>query len=184
MGFRVLMISIRGKNAETIHAEYGVMPTGKYVDFPDSPVSGALMQNGAYLLCINDDITPDEKQLAPLSRDATLIACYVNETVMYSGVYSWANGVEEWSVWHDAQQGLTHVEWSGREPDQLAEIRDRLLAKQIGVTDTDYVFDVPVELFKLHGGIDYAKNIPDSGPDPWQVLVRIKRKSLWWPFGK
>lgn len=182
MGYRVLLITVTGKDKDTIYSEYCVAPTGQYEEIAESPVTGTFLSNGAYLLYVNDDITPNEKIFARLSKDAELLACYANETVMDCSVSSWINGSEQWSVWHDAQQGLTHLEASGDVPDQFILIRNRLFAEQNGVTDTDYIFDIPIELFVTLGGVRYNEDIPGAGPEPWQVLTRIKSKSSWWPF--
>lgn len=184
MGFRVLLITVTGKDTDTIHSEYCVAPTGQYEEIAESPVTGAFLPNGAYLLYVNDDITPNEKVFARLSKDAVLLACYANETVMDCYVSSWTNGLEQWSVWHDAQQGLTHLETSGDVPDQFTPIRNRLFAEQNGVTDTDYIFDIPIELFVTLGGVRYNEDIPGAGPKPWQVLAQIRSKSSWWPFSR
>lgn len=182
MGYRVLLIAVAGKDENIIHSEYGVTPTGKREEIAESPVTGTFLPNGAYLLYINDDITPNEKVFARLSHDAELLACYANETVMDCYLAFWSKGVEQWSVWHDAQQGLTHLEISGAVPNHLIKIRDRLLAQQNGDTDTDYLFDIPIDLFVSLGGIRYNEDIPEADPEPWQILMRSKRKVSWWPF--
>ena len=104
MGFRVQLIAVSGKAPHTIHSEYGVVPSGRREEIPESPVVGATLPNGAYLLYVNDRIVPDEKVFARLSGGAALVACYANETVMNSFACGWVNGVERWSVFHDAQQ--------------------------------------------------------------------------------
>ena len=107
-----------------------------------------------------------------LSQTASLVACYANETVMNSYACAWANGVERWSVFHDAQQGTKYLEVTGTLPDELQPIRERLFAQQEGRADVDYVFDVPVELFAALGGIRYDRDVPGAGPYPWEVLDR------------
>jgi hypothetical protein len=176
MGFRVLLVAVAGKSPGAIHQDYSVAPTDQYEEIPESPVTGAILPGGAYLLYINDEILPDEAVFAKLSRDASLIACYVNETVMNSFVASWVNGVEQWTVFHDAQQGIRHLETTGDVPDQLIPIKERLFAEQDQALDTDYVFDIPTELFTALGGMRYDQDIEGAAPEPWQVLIRIEDK--------
>ena len=185
MGFRVLLIAVTGKTPGAIHEDYSVAATDQYEEIPESPVTGATLPSGAYLLYINDEIIPDERVFAKLSRNGSLIACYANETVMSSLASSWVNGVEHWSVFHDPEQGIKHLETTGDLPDQLLPIKERLFAKQDQLKDTDYVFDIPIELFAALDGIRYDQDIEGAGPEPWQVLIRIKNKSApekkkWW----
>ena len=119
MGFRVLLIAVTGKELSEIHAEYAVVPTDRYEEIPESPVTGATLASGAYLLYINDRIDPDDAVFAKLSQRSSLIACYANETVMNSFASAWRNGVEQWSVFHDAEQGVKHLETKGDVPAAL-----------------------------------------------------------------
>lgn len=173
MGFRVLLIATSGKTPSAIHIEYGVVPTAKFEEIPESPVTGAQLPGGSYLLYINDEVLPDDVVLGKLSKDASLLACYANETVMDSLASFWVNGTEVWRVHHSSQQGILHLESGGELPEELTAIRERLLQEQEGVDDTDYVFDIPVELFSALGGIRYDEDIEGAGPNPWQVLNRI-----------
>lgn len=172
MGFRVQLIAVSGKEPRVIQRDYGVEPTGQHEEIPESPVVGAALPNGAYLLYINDQdrIVPDDEVFARLSKGASLIACYANETVMNSYACAWANGVECWSVFHDAQQDIKHLETNGTLPPEMQSIRDRLFAQQEADDGADFIFDIPVELFAALGGIRYDHDIPGAGPDPWEIL--------------
>jgi hypothetical protein len=172
MGFRVQLIAVTAKEPGAIQRDFGVAPSGEREEIAESPVVGAPLPNGAYLLYINDSdkIVPDDEVYARLSKGASLIACYVNETVMHSYTCAWINGVEQWSVFHDPEQGIDHLETSGTLPPELWPIRDRLLAEQEGEDDCDHVFDIPVELFVALGGLRYDQDIPGAGPEPWEIL--------------
>lgn len=172
MGFRVQLIAVSGKQPAAVQRDYGVVPTGKYEDVPESPVLGARLPSGAYLLFVNDEIEPDNRAYARLSRGAALVACCVNETVMSSYGCGWVNGTERWHVLHNCEQGTTHLEVSGSAPPEFSSIRDRQLQLQADASDADYMFDVPVELFVTLGGMRYDQDIPGSGPSPWEVLER------------
>ena len=84
----------------------------------------------------------------------------------------WANGAEHRSVFHDAQQGIKHLEVTSTLPDEFQPIQNRLFAPQDGCEDTDYVFDIPVELFVALGGIRCDHDIPGAGPERWEILDR------------
>ncbi len=184
MGFRVQLIAITGKASATIQQEFGVVPTGEYEEIAESPVVGAMIPGGAYLLYVNDQdrINPDPQVYARLSAGASLIACYVNETVMHSYACAWSNGTERWSVSHDAQHGIEHLETTGDLPSKLLPIRERLFAQQAGDDGADFIFDIPVELFVALGGIRYDQDIPGAAPNPWEILKSPQRKSRFWSW--
>ena len=174
MGFRVQLIAVTGKEPDAVQHVFGVSATGQREEIAESPVVGAAMPNGAYLLYINDPgrIAPEDEVFARLSEGASLVACYANETVMESYACGWANGVKRWSVFHNAQKGIKHLETSGTLPPEFQAIRDRLFAQQDADDGADFIFDIPVELFAAVGGMRYDHDIPGAGPDPWEILER------------
>ncbi|MFO0958451.1 MAG: hypothetical protein U0800_13640 [Isosphaeraceae bacterium] len=181
MGFRVQLIAVTGKAPDAIHRDLGLAPTGRFQDLPEAPYVGANLPGGGYLLYINDPeaIAPDNGPFSRLSKGASLVACYANETVMDSYACAWVDGRERWRVLHLAGKGTDHVEASGDLPAEYPSIRDaRLLSKSEGEDEVDYAFDVPVDLFAACGGIRYDQDIPGAGPDPWEVLER-RPKRRW-----
>jgi hypothetical protein len=175
MGFRVLLIQVTGKNAATVQAEFGVEPTEEFEEISESPVTGVCLADGSYLLYINDPdlIVANPATFAQLSKSAALLACYVNETCMESLATGWTNGREEWSVHHDAQRGIRHLELTGTVPAPLSQIRDDFVARQTLGDDVDSVFEVPVELVNRIGGFRYDSEVPGAEGRPFQVLVRV-----------
>lgn len=173
MGFRVHLIAITDKSVGDIHTELGVSPSGKHEEIAESPIVGTELKNGAYLVYLNDDIIPEAELLCKLSRNASAVSCYVNETVMNSLTSRWVDGVEQWSVFHDAQFAIDDLQVNGTPPSQFEAIRQRLAAEQDGCTDTDYIFDIPVDLFVAAGGMRYDED-PESkneSGEPWEVLI-------------
>jgi hypothetical protein len=175
MGFRVLLIAVRDKSPATIHKEFGVSPTQEFEEIAESPVVGVSLSNNSYLLYINDEdlIVPKDGIFSRLSESARLLACYVNETCMESLATYWEKGNRKWSVGHDSQRGIEHLETIGELPAQYFPIRDRLLAKQKDSDGIDFVFDIPVELAKELGGFRYDYAIESADGKPFEVLEQI-----------
>jgi hypothetical protein len=173
MGFGVLLIAVSGKDPAAVHREYGVVPTDEFWESPEPPVAGANLPSGSYLLYIQDQIIPDDRVFARLSSNASLMACYVNETCMESLATKWVNGRNVWRVHHDASQhGNEHLEASGDLPSQYAGIRERLLEAWRDNHDADYVFDVPIMLVKELGGFQYDEDIEVADSGQFQILQR------------
>ena len=125
-------------------------------------MTGLTIQNGRYLIYDNDGIFPDDDLLARLSKNASLTLCQVNETVMFSTAHAWKNGVEVWSVFHDANQGIDHLETTGDVPDSLDRIREKQMTLQSDCDDVcvDFIFDIPVT--RLNPGTAYTLKIIKS----------------------
>ena len=174
MGFRVHLIAITGKPVVEIHTDLGVSPSGKHEEIAESPIVGSELKNGAYIVYLNDEIIPEPEFLCKLSQRATAVSCYVNETVMNSLTSCWVDGVEQWSVFHNAQNAIDDLQVNGTPPDEFEAIRQRLAAKQDGCTDTDYIFDIPVDLFVAAGGMRYDEDPQtiNETDEPWEVLIR------------
>ena len=79
-----------------------------------------------------------------------------------------------WSVFHDAQENIRHLETSGNPPQELQSIQNHLFLEQDADPDPpDYIFDIPIELFVALGGIRYNYLVVSgSHPEPWEVLQR------------
>lgn len=182
MGFRVSLVSVEGKPVSLIHEEYGVLPTGETEEFPESPINGAHLPNGSYLLYINDDQVPTDRVLRQLSSGATVYYSDINETCMCSRAACWVNGIEAWSVWHDAQQGLKHLEASGDLPKEFSGIKEIMFARQEEPGNCDFIFDIPVEMIKILGGFHYADFLEGGSDYPYEILKRVKLKRTWWPW--
>lgn len=185
MGFNVSLITIEGKSPQQIHHDFGVKPTGEREEIPESPITGTLLPNGKYALWLNTRATgpASERELAILSRDASVLVCDLSETTMNISLVAWEDGKEIWSVWHDGgSQGVEHLELTGDVPPQLEPIRERLFREQREDDGADFSFDIPVELFVELGGFRYDQDLDVDDPQPWQVLERVKPKKWWQVF--
>jgi hypothetical protein len=184
MGYSISWIAIRGKDRDVVCSEFHVEPTGEFEDVPESPVVGARLPTGWYLLFINDRSLPGSGVLGKLSTRAELVCCFVEEHVMCSSASGWQNGKEQWSVTRDAQQGLTHLESTGDLPWAYAAIHDDLSRKQVGKTNVDYLFDIPVELAKSLTGFRHDEDFFDAPSKPYERLQRTVAPGKWWQFWK
>ena len=79
-----------------------------------------------------------------------MVTCAVEEHIVASSASGWKNGAAIWSILHDSQRGMRHLDVTGDPPEQLNAIRTRLMDEQSAdggdEGDVDYIFDVPVEV--------------------------------------
>ncbi len=172
MGYRVALIAVRGIDIDTLYARYGVSGTGERQEIAEAPICGAEVSNGWNLLYLNQYPRPHDAILAGLSAGAELVFCDVNETSMASFATGWADGEEEWLVFHDSQQSLTHLVTNGTLPEQFERIRDaKALAQAEDGDEVDHTFDVPVDLFESLTGIRHDRDLPGATGDDFEVLA-------------
>jgi hypothetical protein len=100
-----------------------------------------------------DVIQANSAQMEKLSIGTTVVACFIEEHVMYSSAAQWDNGKLTWMVIHDSQKGPLNMQATGQLPPQYQKIFEGLKAKQVNPGDCDYLFDVPVEVAHAVTGI-------------------------------
>ena len=93
---------------------------------------------------------------------------------MVSAAYGYDRGNAQWSVIHDAQQGISDLSLSGSPPVELNYIRERLSGEQQDAggegADVDYIFDIPVELAATVCGYRHDRWKFDWGEPRFYVL--------------
>jgi hypothetical protein len=174
MGFALSWLAVKGTTAEKVRESLGLSSTGEREEIPESPVVGAALPGGWYLVVFNEGF-PEESTLKTLSGIGELVFAAVEEHVMYSTAAGYRDGERKWSVAHDAQKGITHLEADGELPDAFAAIRAAMLAEQEGAggenADVDYLFDVPVNLAAELTGFRHDQDVPGAEGEPFEVLA-------------
>ncbi len=185
MGYSLCWAAVRGKPRETVLAELELHSTGAREEFPESPLVGAQLPDGWYVVLSNQDVRfSDEGILERLSSQSEVVVCFVEEHVMCSSASGWTDGRKVWSLLHDAQQSIEHLENVGDPPTSFVTIRDRLQAEQQQAggkkAGVDFFFDVPVEVAKDLTGfshnekLEYAFEVLRTANSPTE-----KKKPSW-----
>jgi hypothetical protein len=98
---------------------------------------------------------------------------------MISMASYFSNGTEMWSIIHESDKGLEHLEVSGNLPDCFEDIKSRLLAQLNADGDLcDYIFDVPAEVCKTITGFRHDDVIEDEYSNPFTAMERLKPVSV------
>ena len=166
MGYAISWLAIRGKSSSTVRKELGLLATGKLEDVPESKILGMELPSGWYLIFANDCGFAEGLPLGKLSQDAEVVACSVEEHVMFSYATGWRNGERHWAVTHDSNNGIQHLETDGRPPFIFNAIRERLTLEQTEADrnkiNVDCIMDVPIELAESLTGFRHNKDIDDD----------------------
>ncbi len=181
MGFSISWLAVRGKSPAQVRKEFGAVPTGEFEEIPESPVVSATLENGWYLVFVNDRRETPDHVLAQLSKSAELVTCGVEEHVMWAYARRWKDGKEIWHVERDAQQGPDHLEARGNLPTVFESLRSDFTRKHAELGDADYLFEIPVELAKAITGFRHDVDPSNGVPTSFERLRRTESRP-WWRF--
>jgi hypothetical protein len=164
MGFSLSWLAVRGKDRADVLKALEVSGTGSYSEVPDSPLQGALLSNGWYLVLANRyDFAEEEAPLADLSKGSEIVTCSVEEHVTRSSATGWKRGTLLWSIFHDAEEGHESLHEEGNLPPIFFDIRDNLLGAQRNDSEVDYIFEVPIQVAEAITGFKHDQDVPEPG---------------------
>jgi hypothetical protein len=183
MGYSQSWLAVRGKTPAAVLEALGLRGTGTREEIAESPIVGAELPTGWYLIVTDRSghrLTRDAV-LQRLSAECEVVAGDVEEHVMVSVAVGWKGGERAWSVVHDAQRDIEHLEAEGELPSIFAAIHHELRSKQQAAggrdADVDHLFDAPVELARALTGYRYDADIAAMGDRPFEVLTQTSGNS-------
>ncbi|UVC07287.1 hypothetical protein IHQ71_18975 [Rhizobium sp. TH2] len=154
----------------------------------EAPFSMADLPTGWIVLFSNDFDYASDDRLARLSGRCRVVGCQVEETIMYCRTVGYGSGKLIWSAAHDSSEGLLHLKTSGALPKQFKEIERRLLEEQeqsgSESSDTDYVFDIPIETAAMLTGYRHDQWKFDWGEPAFTALAATISEEIKQPFWK
>jgi hypothetical protein len=177
VGFHISWIAVRGKSPAEVCSALNIEETDEQSPFPESDIDAIKLDSEWYLVHFNDPLPPELELtvLSPLSKDAEIIKCVVEESSMITMASCLSNGTEKWTIIHDSGEGLRHLETSGDVPVCYEDIKNRLLA-ELNEDDggCDYLFDVPAEVCKTITGFRHDAERENEDSNPFTVMTRSK----------
>ncbi|MEZ5937664.1 MAG: hypothetical protein R3C52_05540 [Hyphomonadaceae bacterium] len=163
MGFVLSWAAFQGVEKSGVLARLGLTDTGEPDEALESAFSGADFPGGWYVVVANDlEVFTDEDRLAELSNDVRIVSAGVEEHVMYAAAFEFGGGEKLWSVAHSGADDLMDLETIGDLPGAFAEVRDHWLAEQQGVVETDYIFEIPLQLASALVGFKHDEELPEN----------------------
>jgi len=184
VGLSLAWVGVRGLEYERVLQRLTMTPTERAAPFYSGQPCAKVTANGwsviAAVPCDHRIIDP--KTLAALSVGCEVIACAIEEHVMFSSTELWSNGERVWQVMHQGDESDDHLVTEGTLPATFDAVVEATMAEQKAqlYDGVDY-FEVPVDLAKSFTGFRY-----DGGDDPEQDLFGILEDGLpprpWWKF--
>ncbi len=195
MGYAISWLAIKDTASEALLQNLGLSPSGETTEYGESLFTGRTLPNGWFILVINrcEHKFVKPKALASLSRLGDVIACSIEEHVMWSVAELWRNGTQVWRIEHDAQKSISHISTSGLLPGGYPAIDRRFAEKQKESggekSDTDYFFEIPLQMAKSIVGFKHDEaGLEDGGFIVFKVntsstfadRIADQRTKQWW----
>jgi hypothetical protein len=180
MGFSLGWLATRNIDPQTLYLALQARRTGVMKPVFSSAAMAGPIPGGWHLVLMdrNDSLIGDAL-LADVSRTGEAVACFVEEHVMYSAAVGWHVGVKSWSIVHESEKGIMHLDMAGQPPEPFATIRAACEAEQHAEDarepEVDHIFDIPVGLAQALTGFRHdAANM-----DVDLEVLEVARKSWW-----
>ena len=178
MGFSISWIGFKAEDKDEALRLLGLVDTGELDEANESPLSGAVLPTGWFIVFSNDFDFATPKRLAELSLGRQVIACQVEEHVMVSAAYCYDDGEAVWWASHVSDSGRYDLTAEGALPDGFAALKDRLFKEQEAEggaeADVDFVFDVPVEQALAICGYRYDQCTYEWGEPAFTELAAVQ----------
>lgn len=192
MGYAISWIAVKNKSEKDVHEYFGFSETSETEEIPESNISASMLPGGWYLIWFNRCESPyvQHEVMATLSRNCSVVACVVEEHVMYSRSEYWENGELIWKIIHDSQIGIYDLQASGDLPDDFERMKSDIFAQQDSAggdkADVDYIFDLPLEPLKKMTFFKHDEESPELRGVEYKVLASNRKRfpmnkpKAWW----
>ena len=151
------------------------------------------MPQGWYVIVANgcDHRFLKPSVLEPLSRSYRVVACSIEEHVMFSSAEEWVAGALAWRAVHVGENGPIHLKTSGALPPSFQSMADGLAAKQEAeggkTAHVDYYFEIPLNAAKAITGFKHDENAPEVDYEKFDLLQDTsasEHRKPWWKLWK
>ncbi len=183
MGYSLCWVAVRGMPPAEVRDLFRLRQTGEYSPVPARPFAGASLAGGWYLVVKDHPHFLEKMPLAMLSMGRDVVTCYVEEHVMVSAASFWRDGRQIWSVLHDSEKGINHLQIQGDLPTELLAICDQYRIKQAEAdrkrnaadpyTNVDYTFEIPVEIARSLVGFRNDNDLPTGSDESFHILEEL-----------
>lgn len=193
MGYSLSLLAVQASNQTEALQQLGYIRTGQSCEYAQEPLSSYALPTNWFLIvargCDSSFLQP--KILGPLSTNFPVVACSIEEHVMFCSAEYWAGGNQVWRAEHVGENGPIHLKTSGILPpgfeDMAAAHKKAQEADGGEKADVDHYFDIPLNAAKEIIGFKHDEDI--SGVD-YEGFESLRKDSSstnhkpWWCFWK
>lgn len=153
MGYHIAYAAFKTNDVTAVLSSLKLKDTGEVDEYNETPMSGAMLPNGWYVVWSNDLQWGwlQEGLFIKLSASYEILVSIVEETTMTFMASGFSSGKKNWTIFHDGQQRVDHIEIEGDLPAAFNEIYKRNAALQKAEDQneqysTDYYASIPPEV--------------------------------------
>jgi hypothetical protein len=193
MGYTLSLLALKCPDPDAALSDLKIERTGELCVYPRAPLSGYTLPGGWYLVVGNRAAHRllEPRVLELISRKYPVIACSIEEHVMFSSAEQWLAGSVVWRAVHEGENGPRNLETSGTLPASFQSIADAHVAAQEAdggdEAEVDHYFRIPLEIARSIIGFKHDEEIPGlnySGFDLLKDLDPARRVNRRWKFWK
>lgn len=191
MGTSLSLLAIHTSVPEVVLQHLGYIRTGQWCAYLREPLSGYTLPNHWFLIVARgcDNRFLRAKTLGPLSEHCPVVACSIEEHVLFSSAAYWAGGNQVWRVEHIGEAGSMHLQTSGALPPGFAAMAAaHKEAQEVAggeKADVDHYFDIPLNAAKAIIGFKHDEDIAGVDYQRFEVLHKASSPTVsqpWWKF--
>ena len=193
MGYSLSLLAIQTSDPTEALQQLGYVRTGQSCEYAQEPLSSLALPSGWFLVvaqrCDSDFLQP--KVLGPLSAHCPVVACSIEEHVMFSSAEYWAGGRQVWRAEHVGENGPIHLKTVGDLPagfEAMAAAHKAAQEADGGAeADVDHYFEIPLDAAKDIIGFKHDEDVAGVDYDGFEVLRKTAASpgaKPWWRFWK
>ncbi len=193
MGVSLSLLAVQTSCPAEVLQQLGYLRTGKSCEYAREPLSGYVLPTKWFLIvargCDNRFLQPGT--LGPLSEHVPVVACSIDEHVMFSSAEYWAGGKQVWRAEHVGENGPIHLKTSGILPPgfeaMAAAHKEAQAVDDVEKADVDHYFDIPLNAAKAVIGFRHDEESPGVDYEGFEVLLKASTsedRGPWWRFWK
>lgn len=187
MGYSLSLLAVSTSDAAEALQRLGFVRTGQLCEFARESLSSYQLPTNWFLIVARGS---EHRFLQPtvlgsLSEHFPVVACSIEEHVMFSSAEYWSGGNQLWRAVHVGENGPLHLQTSGILPPGFERMAAQLMPAQVAAggakADVDHYFDIPLNAAKEVSGFKHDEDFPGVNYEGFEVL-REASPSAWWRF--
>jgi hypothetical protein len=190
LGYSLSVLALQCADPDGALSTLDIVRSGEKAEYASAPLTGIAMPDGWYIIVADrcEHRLVEAATLERISGKYRIIACAIEEHVMFSSAEEWREGKQVWRAQHQGDDGIINLETSGTLPASFQAMENDFRARQTaeGGDDAgvDYYFEIPLTAAQAITGFKHDTQLPGVDYDEFDLLRDTAAPTLkpWWKF--